>query len=241
MTPALRAAVAALFVSYFNYFTEIEDHFRRARGSGLFLLSPLDWALIETWKEAGVPLEAALKGIDRAFEKWHARKRRFRQVNSVAYCAQEVLEAARQMAEGSPQQGRKAEPAFDAAELAEYFGRNADALRESLPLFADGRRAIEQTIASLEELRAAALAGELNDFEAVEQRLTVMEERLIGAAMQSVTEDELLACRREMDRCLAVYRGKMTADQIAVLEKQYMQRRRLEDLKLPRLSLFYMR
>ncbi len=228
-------------MNYFNYFTEIEDHFRSARRSGFFLLSPLDWALIETWKEAGVPLEAALKGIDRAFEKWHARKRRFRRVNSVAYCAQEVLEAARQMAEGRPASGRGSEPPFDAAEVAEYFSRNTDALRSALPLFADGRRAIEQTIASLQELRAAALAGKLDDFEAVEQRLTVMEERLIGAAMQSVTEDELLACRREMDRSLAVYRGKMTADQIAVLEKQYMQRRRLEDLKLPRLSLFYMR
>ncbi len=228
-------------MSYFNYFTEIEEHFRRARRSGLFLLSPLDWALIETWKEAGVPLEAVLQGIDRTFEKWHARKRRFRAVNSVAYCAQEVLEAARRMAESRPQQGRKAAPAFDLAELAEYFGRNAGALREALPRLEDGRQAIERTIASLEELRAAALAGELNDFEAVEQRLTVMEERLIGAAMQSVPEDEMLACRREMERSLAAYRAKMTAGQIAALEKQYMQKRRLEELKLPRLSLFYMR
>lgn len=227
-------------VNYFNYFTEIEDHFRQARGSGLFLLSPLDWALIETWKNAGVPLEAVLKGIDRAFEKWHARKWRFRMVNSIAYCAQEVLEAARAMAEGSAASERKAEAAFDAAELAEYFSRNAEALRNSLPRFASGSQTVEQTIASLEELRTAALAEEINDFEAVEQRLTVMEERLIAVAMQSVTEDELLVCRREMDRLLAAYRGKMTAAQLALLEKQYMQRRRLEDMGLPRLSLFYM-
>ncbi len=38
--------------NYFNYFTEIEEHFQRARGTGLFLLSPLDWALIESWKIA---------------------------------------------------------------------------------------------------------------------------------------------------------------------------------------------
>ena len=60
--------------NYFNYFTEVEDHFQRARGTGLFLLSPLDWALIETWKNAGVPLEAVLRGIDSAFEKWRTRK-----------------------------------------------------------------------------------------------------------------------------------------------------------------------
>ena len=84
-------------LNYFNYFTEIEEHFQRARNSGMFLFSPLDWAIIETWKDAGVPLEAVLKGIDRAFEKWHARKVKTRAVNSLAYCAQEVLTAAREM------------------------------------------------------------------------------------------------------------------------------------------------
>ena len=32
-------------LNYFNYFTEVEEQFRRARGTGLFLWSPLDWAL----------------------------------------------------------------------------------------------------------------------------------------------------------------------------------------------------
>ncbi len=49
--------------NYFNYFTEIEERFLRRRGGGL-LLSTLDWALIETWKDAGIPLEAVLRGID---------------------------------------------------------------------------------------------------------------------------------------------------------------------------------
>ena len=83
--------------NYFNYFTEIEEHFQRARGTGLFLLSPLDWALIESWKNAGIPLEAVLKGVDDSFEKWRSRKRKHRFVNSVAYCAQAVLEAAQRV------------------------------------------------------------------------------------------------------------------------------------------------
>ncbi len=61
--------------NYFNYFTEVEEHFQRARGTGLFLLSPVDWALIEAWKNGGIPLEAVLRGIDQAFEKWRARPR----------------------------------------------------------------------------------------------------------------------------------------------------------------------
>src|SRR5579875_3117118 len=90
--------------NYFNYFTEIEEHFQRTRGTGLFLLSPLDWALIENWKASGIPLEAVLKGIDEAFEKWHSRKTRRRMINSIAYCAQAVAEAAKR----APQPTEKA-------------------------------------------------------------------------------------------------------------------------------------
>ena len=79
--------------NYFNYFTEIEEHFWKKRGTSL-LLSTLDWALIETWKESAIPLEAVLKGIDRAFEKHEKRRHKVRMVNSLAYCQQAVLEAA---------------------------------------------------------------------------------------------------------------------------------------------------
>ncbi len=84
--------------NYFNYFTEIEEHFQKARGTSLFLMSPLDWALVETWKNAGVPLAAVLRGIDLAFEKWRSKKSRIQMVNSVAYCTQAVLQEAQAMA-----------------------------------------------------------------------------------------------------------------------------------------------
>ncbi len=88
--------------NYFNYFTEIEEHFQRRRGS-LLLLSTLDWALIETWREAGIPLAAVLKGIDEAFDKFDARKNktRVRRVNGLAYCAQAVISAVEEMKEAA--------------------------------------------------------------------------------------------------------------------------------------------
>jgi hypothetical protein len=87
--------------NYFNYFTEIEEHFSRRRGS-LLLLSTLDWALIESWREAGVPLAAALRGIDAAFDKYEARRskspgRQSRKINGLAWCAQAVMAAAEEM------------------------------------------------------------------------------------------------------------------------------------------------
>src|SRR5215471_12949528 len=86
-----------LSYNYFNYFTEIEEHFQRARGTSIFLLSPLDWALLESWKNAGVPLEAVLRGIDLAFEKWRAKTKKTQMVNSVAFCAQAVLTESQRM------------------------------------------------------------------------------------------------------------------------------------------------
>ena len=100
MAPPPDEEVSWQAANYFNYYTEIEEHFQRARGTALFLLSPLDWALLEAWKNAGVPLEAVLRGIDVAFEKWRAKKNRIQQVNSVAYCAQAVLLEAQAMAAG---------------------------------------------------------------------------------------------------------------------------------------------
>src|ERR1700739_3200368 len=92
----------AVVQNYFNYFTEIEEHFQRRRGS-LLLLSTLDWALIETWREAGIPLEAVLRGIDVAFDKYDARKSRARtrRVNGLAYCVQEVMAAVEDMKEAA--------------------------------------------------------------------------------------------------------------------------------------------
>lgn len=226
-------------MNYFNYFTEVEEHFQQARGSGLFLMSPLDWALLETWKDAEVPLEAVLKGIDRAFESWHKRKRKFRHINSLAYCAQAVLEAAREMeVGGASDSGDKAEKqGFEPAELAAFFRDSAEQVRAS-KASAEVR---EATAASLLKLAAAAEDGSLEPLEAVEQRLTVLEERMQASLHNSLSEDEMLDIRREMEAQLAPYRSKMRAEQIALLEKQYMQRALLEKAQLPRLSLFYLR
>src|SRR5215475_616205 len=88
--------------NYFNYFTEIEEYFWKKRGSHL-LVSPLDWAIMETWQKAGVPLESVFKGIDRSFESY-ARSRRGgtgKPLKSLAYCTDAVLEAAEEAQEAA--------------------------------------------------------------------------------------------------------------------------------------------
>ena len=116
--PDMSAGSEDDFRNYFNYFTEIEEHFQRARGTGLFLLSPLDWALIESWKNAGVPLEAVLRGIEAAFEKWRA-KRPYPAGELLAYCAQAVAQEAKQIAE--PSSERRSAPPFSVEEVRTYL------------------------------------------------------------------------------------------------------------------------
>jgi len=220
-------------LNYFNYFTEIEEHFQRARGTSLFLLSPLDWALVESWKNAGVPLEAVLRGVDAAFEKWRARKVKTQKVNSLAFCAQAVLTEAQQAASGAAPKPPASSP-YTSDELRAYLRANAELLRQK------GGAAWAEIAAVIERL-SGEMDEHARDLEGLEQHLTVLEEKMVAVARAAQTEDELLQVRRELDAELRPYRSRMSAAQLAMLEKQYLERRLLERQGLPRLSLFYLR
>lgn len=217
-------------MNYFNYFTEIEEHFRSVRGTGFFLLSPLDWALIEAWKNGGIPLEAVLRGIDVAFEKWRKRpaQARIHMVNSLGYCAQAVAAEAQAMLNASPVSRTEPSAPFPIEDVRAFVARNAQALRKA------GQ---EETAASLESLDVDTL---FLDLEQLEQRLTAIEEKMIAKLRASASEEELFEARRALDRELKPYRSKMTAEQLAMLEKQFLDRRLLESAAAPRLSLFYL-
>ena len=220
--------------NYFNYFTEVEEHFQKARGTGLFLMSPLDWALVETWKNAEVPLEAVLRGIDVAFEKWRAGKRRIQMVNSVAYCAQAVLAEAQIMAGvARPSASRQPSAApFSLEELQSYLRSNAAEIRK--------QSGYEEIAASVERLEAEA-GTMYRNLEDLERRLTALEDKMVAIARSRQTDEQLFEARVALDHELSPYRGKMTAEQLVMLEKQYLERRLLELAGLPRLSLFYLR
>jgi hypothetical protein len=219
--------------NYFNYFTETEEHFQRARGTSLFLLSPVDWALIETWKNAGVPLEAVLRGIDAAFEKWRAKRVKHREVNSLAYCAQAVIDEAQQMAKGGvPREPKQQKAPFELEELRAYLARNAGDLQQR-----HGFREIAESLSRI----AAEAEQHYGNLEGLEQRLTVLEEKMAAIARSKQSEEELLQARRDLDTTLRPYRSKMTAEQLAMLERQYLERALLDKAGLPRLSLFYLR
>ena len=249
--PRSRPALLMDPFNYFNYFTEIEEYFWRKRGAHL-LVSPLDWALVETWQKAGIPLPAVLKGIDRAFESWERSRRAAagRQMKSLAYCADAVLEAAAEAQETNVGAGPESNSArasaetFSHEELRKYFERNAARLRAAAANQPAARPALAARFADaaarLDELSPLLDSPAALDLEDLERRLTILEEKLAAAVAADADENLLLEVRREMDSSLAPYRRKMSAGQLAQLERQYQQKRLFEHLGIPRLSLFYL-
>jgi len=219
--------------TYFNYFTEIEEHFQRARGTSLFLMSPLDWALVEGWKNTGVPLEAVLRGIDDAFEKYNARKKKTaQQVNSLSYCAQAVTKAAEEILNNRPQ--RKGPP------TAEESLPN-DALRAELESripeleakgFSSQAEAVRQIVANF--------AAHHRNLEELEQHLSDIEEKILAQARAAQTEAELLAARQDLEGELRPHRSRLSAPELAMLEKSFLDRRLFDRLGVRRLSLFFL-
>jgi hypothetical protein len=241
-------------LNYFEYFSEIEERFSRRRGS-ILLLNTLDWALIETWREAGIPLEAVLRGIDAAFDKYDARSHksrgRLRKVNGLAWCAQAVMQSAEEMVEAStgiaPTATREPrESGFESERVAAYLNRNADTIEaatsQAAPHLGSERLASTAitTAHRLRELASSMRSDNPPPLDDLDRTLTVLEEKLFIALQSSTTEQEIVDLKAQADRELAPYRARMSAVQLRQVQQQFLHKRLLELRALPRLSLFYM-
>ena len=255
-------------MNYFNYFTEIEDAFVRRRGKHL-LLSPMDWALIESWKEMGVPLHVALRGIEQAFDSFEAKPRR-RSVKSLLYCQEEV-EA--QFAEWRESQtGARAAPGDDAngagagtvsaaanggggdaggegARLPfprEVIAGHLKACRAELESTGGARHggelgeALARAAARLEELEKDFAAAARPDAEKLEAALGDLETLLDRAVRSSVEPERIAARRGEAEEQLKPYRARMKREVYEQTLDNLLGKYLREDCGLPRLSLFYL-
>ncbi len=212
------------------------------------MLSTLDWALIESWKESGIPLEAVVAGIERTFEKYHKRPKRFQRVNSLAYCSQAVLSAAEEASRIENGAARRTkgqdEPLFDKKQVLGFFDRNAGILESVSKIQeAEGQPVLAQDLREVAKSLVTIAAGDTDwdaDPEGLERQLTVLEDKL-AASLTRVAPFELLAqFRAEIDRAMATYRRNLGSGEIESLERQFIKKRLFEHYSIPRLSLFYL-
>ena len=211
------------------------------------MLSTLDWALIESWKESGIPLEAVLAGINRAFEKFHKRPRRFRKVNSLAYCSQEVMraaEAAPMMAgEGASPKAGETETPFTKEGVLAFVHRNAEILRKVAIAQIDQDilgRDIKEAASALERIAKDDLQKLEDDPQELERYLAALEEKLTASLTRASAAELLATFRGEIERALISYRRNLSGAEIESLERQFIKKRLFEHYHIPRLSLFYL-
>lgn len=233
--------------NYFNYFTEIEQCFQRHRGAPS-LLSTLDWALIESWKDAGIPLEAVCAGIEQTFEKRAQRPKRIAKINGLAFCSQQVMLAAQAASVAASERGsygqRGKDAPFSPEQIENFLARYVAALDAASARATSSHSQVlaedlRQYASSLRDLAAGGdtLTG---DFEALERTLTAIEDRIAASLARETSLDAMVSLREEVDRSLASCRRSMTPPQLESVERQFLKRRLFERYELPRLSLFYM-
>jgi hypothetical protein len=248
-------------LNYFNYFTEVEEEFVRRRGKPL-LISPLDWALIESWKIAGIPLHVVLRAINVAFDAYDSRPRKYRKVNSVFYCQQEVESTyadyrlaqvgagpeAAQEKRHSPakaEAAKEADALFPATVLLEFLSRSDEELKRAAALAAESARpevegAIERARARLLEIGREIESSSHVDAEAIERDLDAIDRMMLDSALRTFGAEENERIRAEAEAQLSPYRKKMDKSIYSQTIENFVSRRLREMMNVPRLSLFYL-
>ena len=245
-------------LNYFNYFTEVEEEFVRRRGKPL-MISPLDWALAESWKNAGIPLHIVLRAINETFDTY-AKGQKLRRVSSLFYCQQSVESAfaeyrlaqvgapafeSIQEADSKKSKSRPATKqveAFSKDDLLEFLGRCDRELGSALTL-ASGHPHLEQALARA-RIRLTEIASEIDrsswtDCEALERDLDSLDRMLLESIRDSISEEDFIAIREDAQKQLRSYRKKMDKQIYEKTIDNFVARQLREMIGLPRLSLFY--
>ncbi|MBI3950047.1 MAG: hypothetical protein HY314_06295 [Acidobacteria bacterium] len=247
-------------VNYFNYFTEVEEHFVRRRGKHLYV-SSLDWAIIESWKDMGIPLHIVLRGIDRVFDAYDANHRpnSGRLINSILYCQQEVLSCfedykhARVGAtpESPASSDLAAMPAaapspFSKEMILEYLNSRRDLLErfagslDPNSAMVSMQETIGRATTRLDEIVRDAQSAHTLDLETLEQELSRIEAMIYETLLPCVPPGQLEDVREEGKRQLREYKKRMTPEIYQQTLDHYVAKRLREDYQIPRLSLFYL-
>ncbi|HVF91809.1 MAG TPA: hypothetical protein VNH22_17215 [Blastocatellia bacterium] len=253
-------------LNYFNYFTEIEEEFVRRRGKPL-LISPMDWALVESWKSAGIPLHVVVRAINQAFDSYDSRPRRTRKVNSIFYCQQEVetvfaeyrlsqvgappgSAATPQASEAAASESKSREakaaqpPAFPREMLLEFLTRCDNELADSEQAASgSGLRPIADGVSRarlrLKELIQHVSASSRIDSEGLEHDLDSIDRMLLASIVSSTSEGDLKSVMEQAESELQAYRKKMDKDIYQQTVNNLVSRRLRAINRVPRLSLFY--
>ncbi len=247
-------------MNYYNYFTEIEEHFVRRRGKHMYV-SPLDWSLIATWRDSRIPLHVALRGIDLAMDNFYASPHRRRNVYTLFYCHDAVMqEYARylesRIGEASDGTGAQAgEPAvkhsskdeigpnlttildFLGSRISEINGLRVKHYGEESAQF---RQGLERVAARLDEINRDLQGGHALDYEALERDLALVDETLVSELSPIVPAEEMESWKEEAKKDLKTYRKRLPKETYQKIQDHYLRRKIHQRFGVGELSLFHL-
>ena len=219
--------------NYFNYFTEVEEHFIRRRQKHL-LVPPLDWCLIELWKDSGIPIHVVIRGIDRSFETARSRRTSPR---SLSYCHPAVTQAFEEYQRamvGSADEENEPDDlhgrGVHSAPVREHVDRLARSLRERPEDFT-------APLSQLTSLRQEIGAREQLDGQQIDRDLNH-----IGALVAEVLRDgmdrkRMRSLRSEAKKEMKIYKRHLSPELFLRMEENCLHRKLRESAKIPEFSL----
>jgi len=225
-------------LNYFNYFTEIEDTFVRRRQKHL-LLSPLDWAMMESWQERGIPLHIVIRAIESVFDVFDKQPPGTRTIKSLFYCREEVEAQYAEWVTSLTGKNRETgdesrEIAFSTEKIAAHIADAIERLRENEDEFL--QEDIIRAVARLHEL-----AGNLSDDpETVDATLGDIEKLLDRAMLANWDKTRLKAIERDVASQLRGYKADMEPEAYRTTYELMLLKRLREEAGIPRLGLFYL-
>ncbi len=235
-------------MNYFNYFTEIEEHFVRRRGKHMFV-SPLDWSLIATWRDSGVPLHVALRGIDRAMDSYLAKRAPSEsRISSLFYCHASVMEEHAQHLEshlGAAAADGEGEAAkgpgkIDILEFLKARMNEIKALPAKHKELEESAAGIFRIVQRLEEI-CGNLEGDCQvDFEALDRDLAILDETLVNELRSATAEEQMAAWEQEARKDLKIYRKKLPKETYGKILDNFLRTRIHRHFAVGELSLFHM-
>ncbi|MGA2259962.1 MAG: hypothetical protein ABSH28_00850 [Acidobacteriota bacterium] len=241
-------------MNYYNYFTEIEEHFVRRRGKHLWV-SPMDWSLIATWRDSGVPLHVVLRGIDRAMDGFFAKRSRINsKINTLFYCHASVMDEYAQHLESHlgehPMEG--ADTAVSAAQkpdgpdketILEFLNARISEIRvlvAKLSVSEGGPEGMERIVRRLEEIIGDLETDNQVDFEALDRDLGILDETLVGELRTAVSLEQITAWEQEAKKELKIYRKKLPKDIYGKILENFMRTKVHRHFTVGELSLFHL-
>jgi hypothetical protein len=215
----------------------------------------MDWALIASWRDAGVPLQVALRGIDIAMDGFQAKKRRgSSKVNSLCYCHDSVMEEYAAHLESHVGESSAQTQTSSGSREADAEDRN-EPETESVLSFLEDRKSeikalsakqytgstlegIQRVLARIEEIVHNLETTSQVDAETLERDLRIADGLLIEALQSAVSAEQNVEWEKEAKKELKVYKKRLPKETFETIRDNFMRDKIRREFDVGELSIF---